>query len=71
MAKVDGEAEDPAPGAPSSRLVMRSPSLPSRRSGAGTTARMFFGDVLGTALPFLIGWFATAPSRGRSARTRG
>ena len=29
----------PRSGAPSSRLGMRSPSLPSRRSGAGTTAR--------------------------------
>jgi hypothetical protein len=25
---------------------------------------MFLGDVFGTALPFLIGWFATAPLTG-------
>ena len=65
VAKVDGEAEDPALrsaklAAGDALAILAFAAIGRGNHGEG----MFFGDVLGTALPFLIGWFATAPLTG-------
>ena len=65
VAKVDGEAEDPALrsaklAAGDALAILAFAAIGRGNHGEG----MFFGDVLGTALPFLIGWFGTAPLTG-------
>ena len=65
VAKVDGDVEDATIrslklAAGDVLAIMTFAAIGRGNHGEG----MFLGDVFGTALPFLIGWFATAPLTG-------